>query len=107
MNRHITDFSSFKLAVQAWLFQEGFSGTLNFVQFSLWVCLLVKGLLPKRWLYGDMSVPSEHLFLSHPVVNLLKCFKKEKLASHRDCESWALLQKIFLLGACMFSPEGT
>lgn len=27
-------FSSFKLAVQAWLLQEGFSGALNFVQFS-------------------------------------------------------------------------
>lgn len=90
--------------MQAWLLQEGFSGTLTFVQFSPLGLFAGGGAAAPELIVWGMNVSSEHLFVVPCWKFVEVCFKKEKHASHRDCESWALLQKIFLHRACMFSP---
>lgn len=101
-------FSSFKLALQAWLLQEVFSGTLNFVRFSSLGLFAGGGAAAQEVIgRGTECVFWASLSVMPPWRLVEVCFKKEKLASHKDCESWALLQKIFLHRACMFSPEAT
>lgn len=101
-------FSSFKSAVQAWLLQEGFSGTLNFVLFSPLDLFAGGGAAAREVIvWGYECVFWASLFVMPRWKLVEVCFKKEKLASHRDCESWAGLQKIFLHRACMLSPEVT
>lgn len=86
--------SSFKLALRAWLLQEVFSGTLNFVQFSSLGLFAGAGAAAQEVIgRGSECVFWASLSVMPPWRLVEVCFKKEKLASHKDCESWALLQK--------------